>query len=66
MFALSKASCALRSVLRMQQSLYSTSSVLLEKFNIVVPPMGESVKSGNASAVGMNLRDSRSVGKDGW
>lgn len=50
----------------MQQSLYSTSSVLMEKFNIVVPPMGESVKSGNASAVGMNLRDSRSVGKDGW
>ena len=63
MFALSKASCDLRSVLRMQQSLYSTSSVLMEKFNIVVPPMGESVKSGTVPSYGMSLRNSRSVGK---
>ena len=57
MFALSKASCALRSVLRVQQSLYSTTSVLMEKFNIVVPPMGESVKSGIVFALENNIKE---------
>ena len=66
MFALSKASCALRNVLRMPRSLYSTTSVLMEKFNIVVPPMGESVKSGSGLPLTITLRNSRSVGKECW
>ena len=46
MFAIPKVVSVLRFSPPCRSAIYSTTSMLMEKFNIVVPPMGESIKSG--------------------
>ena len=46
MFCLSKIANPIRATIRTGRMFISNTAVLMDKFNILVPPMGESIKSG--------------------
>ena len=46
MFAVKKLITPLKTVARIGKMNISSTSALFEKFNILVPPMGESIKNG--------------------
>lgn len=54
MFAVSKLATPLRATIRTGRMFISNTAVLMDKFNILVPPMGESIKSGKTCSLSCN------------
>ena len=64
MFSVSKLAPSARMLSQCSKRLYSATACRLEKFNITVPPMGESIKSGIGCMEDVRDRHSGAVGEE--
>lgn len=64
MFSVSKLAPSARMLSQCSKRLYSATVCRLEKFNITVPPMGESIKSGIVRMEDVRDRHSGAVGEE--
>lgn len=66
MFAVRKLINPLETVARIGRMNISSTSALFEKFNILVPPMGESIKNGFHCLLKLIFRYFSAVGEATW